>query len=278
MSNLPPFLVPRKKCTAIWQTITPASQELDHEVGRILQAVRDRGWENDTIVIFSSDQGLAVGGRHGLMGKQNLYEHVKPPLILAGPGIPHGQSNALVYLYDLFPTLCELAGVDVPAVAKGQSLLPITRGERQSLRPLPHGSLSRLPTHDTRRTLEIAGLQRSRRTHWQLFDLANDPDELHDVSSQAQFAGQRQRLKKLLAEARRQFDDPVDFDATVVPNNTRSRAVSHPIGSTWVLPAATAGAANWPRRQIRNEATIELNRRAGLRGSAPQSRRPGPTL
>ena len=52
----------------------------------------------NTVVIYSSDQGLAVGGRHGLMGKQNLYEHVKPPLIVSGPGIPHGRSDTLVYL------------------------------------------------------------------------------------------------------------------------------------------------------------------------------------
>ena len=84
--------------------------DLDEQVGRILKKLSELGWAENTIIIFSSDQGLAVGGRHGLMGKQNLYEHVKPPLILAGPGIPHGQSDALVYLYDLFPTICELAG------------------------------------------------------------------------------------------------------------------------------------------------------------------------
>src|SRR5262249_14316914 len=101
--------------------------DADAEVGRILASVRKLGYADRTIVIFSSDQGLAVGGRHGLMGKQNLYEHVKPPLVISGPGIPHGQSNALVYLYDLFPTICEFAGAPIPEVAEGRSLVAITQ-------------------------------------------------------------------------------------------------------------------------------------------------------
>jgi arylsulfatase A-like enzyme len=87
----------------------------DHHVGRILGVLREKGFADDTVIVYSSDQGLAVGGRHGLMGKQNLYEEFKSPLLLAGPGIPRGKkSDALVYLHDLFPTLCALAGIDIP--------------------------------------------------------------------------------------------------------------------------------------------------------------------
>ena len=107
---------------------------LDYEIGRVLKALEERGVLNNTIVIFSSDQGLAVGGRHGLMGKQNLYEHVKPPLVMAGPGIPHGESNALVYLFDLFPTICEMAGANIPAEVEGKSLLPIVQGQQPRVR------------------------------------------------------------------------------------------------------------------------------------------------
>ena len=66
---------------------------LDHHLGRVLDAVKATGQLDNTLVVFTSDQGLAVGGRHGLMGKQNLYEHVKPPLIVAGPGVPKGKSR-----------------------------------------------------------------------------------------------------------------------------------------------------------------------------------------
>lgn len=84
---------------------------LDHHVGRIFAELKACGQWDQTIIIFSGDNGLSLG-EHGLFGKQNLYElggmHV--PLVIAGPGIPRGQSDALVYLMDLFPTLVELAG------------------------------------------------------------------------------------------------------------------------------------------------------------------------
>lgn len=78
---------------------------LDHHIGRIFAELKTRGqWEN-TIIIFSADNGLSLGD-HGLFGKQNLYEfggmHV--PLVIAGPGISKGKSDSLVYLMDLFPT------------------------------------------------------------------------------------------------------------------------------------------------------------------------------
>ncbi len=77
----------------------------------IIDALRRSGqWEN-TIIVFAADNGLALGS-HGLMGKQNLYDHsVRVPLIFRGPGIPKNQtSDAMVYLLDLCPTFCEFAG------------------------------------------------------------------------------------------------------------------------------------------------------------------------
>ncbi|GIW81974.1 MAG: hypothetical protein KatS3mg105_3781 [Gemmatales bacterium] len=84
---------------------------LDHEIGRLLKVLRDSKFGNNTVVIYSADHGLALGS-HGLLGKQSLYEHsMKSPLVFAGPGIPRNKSsNALVYLLDIFPTICELAG------------------------------------------------------------------------------------------------------------------------------------------------------------------------
>ena len=94
---------------------------MDDEFGTILDVVKQRGWSNNTIIIFSSDQGLAVGGRHGLMGKQNLYEHVKPPLVFAGPGIPHGHSDALVYLFDLFQPFATWQTPRCPTSSKAEA-------------------------------------------------------------------------------------------------------------------------------------------------------------
>lgn len=186
---------------------------LDHEVGRVLNAVGDRGWLKNTIVIFSSDQGLAVGGRHGLMGKQNLYEHVKPPLIFAGPGIPQGESDALAYLFDLFPTICDLAGTETPAAAEGHSLMPSIRNPNAPGRPYLLGAYKdcQRMIRDARWKLLEYRAGEARNT--QLFDLANDPDELNNLAADPKFAPERRRLEQLLTKARAEFDDPIDFEA-----------------------------------------------------------------
>ena len=86
---------------------------LDEQVGRILAALEETGHAENTIIIYAADHGLALGS-HGLLGKQSLYEHsMRGPLIIAGPGIPAGRSTAaFTYLFDLFPTICDLAGVE----------------------------------------------------------------------------------------------------------------------------------------------------------------------
>lgn len=188
--------------------------QMDSEVGRILDTVKNRGWSDNTIVIFSSDQGLAVGGRHGLMGKQNLYEHVKPPLIISGPGIPAGRSPALVYLFDLFPTICELAGAKTPDVVEGISLLPIVKGRRERLRETLFGAYreSQRMIRDARWKLLEYRAGESR--HTQLFDLSNDPDELRNLAEDPQSAPHLVRLRKQMADARRAYGDPVEWDVT----------------------------------------------------------------
>ena len=99
---------------------------LDHHIGRVMAAIRKKGLDKNTIFIFAGDNGLAVG-QHGLMGKQNLYEHsLGVPLILSGPGIAKNKKiMALCYLHDLFPTLCDLTGLNIPKSVTSRSLLPL---------------------------------------------------------------------------------------------------------------------------------------------------------
>lgn len=182
--------------------------DLDDQVGRILGSLRELGYSDNTIVIFSSDQGLAVGGRHGLMGKQNLYEHVKPPLVISGPGVPHGQSDALVYLYDLFPTICDYAQIPIPAVAEGKSLRPIVRGEATDVRPYlfaAYRDWQRMVRDKRWKLIEyVVGDQH----HTQLFDLTADPDELHNRSEEADCSKVLARLRNELIRQARAFGDP----------------------------------------------------------------------
>ena len=139
---------------------------LDAEIGRILEALEGNGLAGNTIVIYCADHGLAVG-QHGLMGKQNLYEHsIRIPLILRGPGIAAGQrSDALCYLHDLFPTLLERAGCALPETNEGYSLNALLNGQRSRHRrslfrrlATGGGSPRRQATHAqfARRTLQRA--------------------------------------------------------------------------------------------------------------------------
>src|SRR5262249_12278494 len=106
---------------------------LDAQVGRILEALRESGRYERTLIVFTSDHGLAIGS-HGLFGKQNLYEHsMRSPLIVAGPGVPRGKrADAMCYLMDIFPTLGALAGVTPPDGNEGVSLAPVLEGRRRS--------------------------------------------------------------------------------------------------------------------------------------------------
>jgi arylsulfatase A-like enzyme len=178
---------------------------LDHELGRVLEAVDAAGRTADTIVVFTSDQGLAVGGCHGLMGKQNLYEHVKPPLIFAGPGIGKGRKPALTYVMDIFPTLCDLAGIPVPEGVEGSSLAPVIRGRAATVRD----SLFAL-YRDCQRMVRDGRwklIWYPKVSRFQLFDLKNDPWELRDLSAEPSAASHLDRLKKRMAELQEQFGD-----------------------------------------------------------------------
>ncbi len=88
---------------------------VDAHLGRVLDALEATGRADNTIVVFAGDNGLAVG-QHGLFGKQSMYEHsIRVPLVMAGPGVPVGVTRGgACYLHDVFPTLCDLTGLDVP--------------------------------------------------------------------------------------------------------------------------------------------------------------------
>lgn len=197
---------------------------LDAQIARILDALEEFGYADRTVIVFSSDQGLAVGGQHGLMGKQNLYESNKPPLVFFGPGIPRGRSEALVYLYDLFPTFCELAGIEIPATVEGQSLVPVMRGQKLKVRDYLFGAYrecQRMVRDDRWKLIKyhVGGVK-----YRQLFDLKTDPDELRNLADDPAAAEHLARLEQLLVEARRQFGDPVDFERNSAPASRPPRA------------------------------------------------------
>lgn len=177
----------------------------DFHLGRILAALEASGELANTVIVFTSDHGLAVGGRHGLMGKQNLYEHVKPPLIFAGPGIPQGQSKALVYLYDLFPTVVELCKLPVPKGVEGLSLVPVVRGDKERVRDAlfaAYKNCQRMVRDERWKLMWYTLIDR-----YQMFDVVADPWELTDLHIRPEHAARFQQLKQLLAAEQKSFGD-----------------------------------------------------------------------
>ena len=160
-------------------------ENIDQQIGRVVDKLEQMGELEHTYVVFTSDHGIAVG-RHGLMGKQNLYEHSwRVPLIVRGPGIrPASRVSGYTYLLDLFPTLCDLAGIPVPASVEGISLQPVLMGNRNQIRNVLYGAycggtkpgIRSIKTEGWKLVEYVLFNGAIRKT--QLFDLRANPQEL----------------------------------------------------------------------------------------------------
>jgi arylsulfatase A-like enzyme len=195
---------------------------IDGHIGRLLETLRQIGQYDNTIIIFSSDNGLAVGS-HGLMGKQSLYEHSsKVPLIFYGPGIPTGKSDALVYLLDIYPTVCQLVGTEVPAGLDGKSLAGILQGRASSVRDslfTSYKDVQRALHQGQWKLIRYPQIDKS-----QLFDLAADPHEINDLSADP---SQHGRIEKMMEEIRR-WQKQLGDDVPLVVDNPRDPSFTPP--------------------------------------------------
>lgn len=180
---------------------------IDEQVGRLLTALEKSGQLENTIIVYTGDNGLAVGC-HGLMGKQNLYEHsIRVPLILRGPGIlPDTRRSGYVYLMDIYPTLCDLCGISVPASVEGKSFLPLLKADDACTRPYLYLAYTHLirAIKDDRFKLISYRLQPE---ETQLFDLMQDPDEIHNLYHDPAYQEVRASLEALLLSERDHCED-----------------------------------------------------------------------
>jgi len=189
---------------------------LDGQIGRILNALKQTGMADNTIIIYSADNGLALGS-HGLLGKQNVFEHsMRVPLVFAGPGIPAGKSTqAFTYLLDVFPTVCDVTGITPPNGLEGQSLRPLWEGTKTKLRDsvfLPYIQIQRA-VRDERWKL----IAYTRIGYLQLFDLQTDPYEQTNLIDSPQYVGQTKRLLALMKEWQAKSDDTLEVPSTSKP-------------------------------------------------------------
>jgi len=212
------------------------SENIDIQIGRVLKKLEEAGELENTYIFYTADHGMAIG-RHGLQGKQNLYEHTwRVPMVVTGPGIKAGsRATGNTYLLDLLATFCDLADIPAPATNEGISFKPVLTGKEDAVRETLYGVYSgggkpgiravkkgdwKLLKYDSPST----GTQQT-----QLFNLAENPHEFiqesHDVkvtnltgvtpsTTQTNLAADPKYKEKiaemeaLLLEQMREFDDP----------------------------------------------------------------------
>lgn len=208
---------------------------IDQQLGRVFDKLEDPDGDGDTsdsildntYIVFTSDHGIAIG-RHGLQGKQNLYEHTwKVPYIVRGPGIAAGtETDALVYLHDSFPTFCDLAGLDLPSTIDeddGQSFRAVLEGTANTARSELYGIYAggskpgmRSVTNGRFKLIKY-DVDNNVTQAVQMFDLETNPYELlpehgtPNIAYDPAYAAIRQHLEELLMAQRVLNDDSDAF-------------------------------------------------------------------
>jgi len=116
------------------------AEAIDVQVGRVLAKLEAMGELDNTYIFYTADHGIAIG-RHGLQGKQNLYQHTwRVPFIAKGPGIKPGtRAEGNTYLLDVLATLCDFAGIAAPASNEGLSFRPVLEGKQSVVRDVVYG-------------------------------------------------------------------------------------------------------------------------------------------
>ena len=212
------------------------SEYIDRQIGRVLDQLQAMGELENTYIFYTSDHGIAIG-RHGLQGKQNLYQHTwRVPMIVSGPKIPAAsRAEGNVYLLDTLATLCDLAGIQAPESNEGLSFKPVLMGEKQSLRDVMYGVYNggtkpgmRCVKKGNWKLIEWDVLDgQVRRT--QLFDLSQNPLEFlvehhapsvyeltgfkpqrhqTNLAEDPNFADKLQEMRQLLLTEMKRLDDP----------------------------------------------------------------------
>ena len=166
---------------------------MDHQVGRILAELDRLGLRESTAIAFTSDHGYHLG-EHGFWQKANLHEEVvRVPLIIAAPGVRPARCQSIVELVDLYPTLTQLAGLNIPQEVQGTSLVELLDKPDATVK---QGALS-----------FNKGVS-YRTTHWaymryqdgseELYDMREDPNQFTNLASQSQHESTLKELRRKL--------------------------------------------------------------------------------
>jgi len=178
---------------------------VDHQIGRLLAELDRLKLRENTVITLTGDHGYQLG-EHGLWAKQTLFEganHV--PLIFAGKGTTPGVSKALVEQVDIYPTLCELAGLPIPDQVQGVSLVPWLKEPSKKGRTAVFSTMKAWLGRGKTALGHSARNSRYRYIEWDggragvmLYDLVADPDELHNLAGISEHQAMQRRLSSLL--------------------------------------------------------------------------------
>ena len=234
-------------------------QGVDDSVGQVLDWLDREGLANETIVIYSTDNGWYLG-EHGLYDKRFMYEPgLRVPLIARGPGIQAGLTpDQFVANIDIAPTILDLAGIPVPDEMQGKTVGPLLRGERPAdwRKSVYYRYYHDPGDHNTRahygvRTATHKLIHYWKKDAWELFDLVKDPTEQHNLLFDPSEAA-RPDVVTLFAELRTELgrlqqlygDDGRYADPATWPTGAVGGAISgkKPLGRMTVAEAVSAAA------------------------------------
>lgn len=184
---------------------------LDQQIGRILDELKKTDQEDNTWIFFTADHGLAVG-HHGLIGKQNMYDHsVRVPFIVAGPGVNKNRRvEAPIYLQDVMATSLALAEATVPDHVYFKSLLPLIRGDaKRSAYPQVYGAYLELQRAITVGDYKLIAYPKADKLL--LYNLKQDPFEMTDLSGTPKYSGKLKDTFAQLQSLQRELGDGLDL-------------------------------------------------------------------
>jgi len=183
---------------------------MDEQIGRILDALEKSGKADNTYIFFTADHGLGVG-HHGLVGKQNMYDHsVRVPLIVFGKGIPENKRVDIpVYLQDIMPSTLELAGIEIPDYVEFKSLFPLIRDEKNVQYQAIYGAYQdyqRMITEEGYKLIMYPRVPVAR-----LYNLVEDPYEMDDLAGDPAFDEKMKELFNSFLELQEETGDTLDI-------------------------------------------------------------------
>ena len=192
-------------------------KSLDDNVGRVLDYLEESGLADNTLVVYTSDQGFYMG-EHGWFDKRFMYEEsFHTPLLMRLPGGKKGKIDQMVQNIDYAPTFLELAGAPIPDDIQGVSLLPLLKGENPSdWRTSLYYHFYEYPAeHKVKRHYGVRN-NRYKLIHfyndideWELYDLQKDPHELHNVYAAPEYADVKAQMMHELDSLQVMYDDPI---------------------------------------------------------------------